>query len=88
MSYTDINKAFLAEYTSAESLRRYTAGTAGYGISHLLDHVYGKLYIQTITAELRNLNGPEGIRLLEYGCGAGMNLIRLYPAEREWRQDR
>jgi SAM-dependent methyltransferase len=73
----DINKAFLEEYTSETSVRRYTSASAGCGISYLLDQVYGGLYIQTIKTELKDLIGPEGIRVFEYGCGGGMNLITL-----------
>jgi SAM-dependent methyltransferase len=73
----DINKAFLEEYTSETSVRRYTSASAGAGISYLLDKVYGGLYIDTIKTELKGLIGPEGIRVFEYGCGGGMNLITL-----------
>jgi SAM-dependent methyltransferase len=77
MSRIDINEVFIKEYNSDQSVRRYTTSTAGHGISHLLTHVYGKLYIRTINAELKNIIGPDGIRVLEYGCGGGMNLISL-----------
>jgi SAM-dependent methyltransferase len=77
MANQDINKAFMEEYTSDVSVRRYTSGSAGRGISYLLDQVYGDLYIKTINTELKGLIGPEGIRVLEYGCGGGMNLITL-----------
>jgi SAM-dependent methyltransferase len=73
----DINKAFMEEYTSQTSVRRYTSASAGCGISYLLDQVYGSLYIKTIQTELKGLIGPEGIRVFEYGCGGGMNLITL-----------
>ena len=77
MAEQDINKAFLEEYTSEVSVRRYTSASAGHGISYLLDQVYGGLYIKTIKNELKDLIGPEGIRVYEYGCGGGMNLITL-----------
>lgn len=77
MSKQSINSAFFEEYTSEISVKRYTSGSAGKGITHLLNNVYGRLYIDTIKKELKGLIGPEGIRVMEYGCGGGMNLITL-----------
>ena len=79
MSTTDtqlMDKAFFDEYTSHDAILKYTRATAGYGVSYLLDHDYKDVYCQAI-----NLLPPEtrqrGIRVLEYGCGAGMNLVHL-----------
>lgn len=67
---------FLAEYSSHDAVLRYTKDTAGYGISYLLEHDYAKIYeaaLQLIPTAARR----EGIRILEFGCGGAMNLIRL-----------
>lgn len=68
--------SFFREYTSREAVLKYTKATAGYGISYLLDHDYKKIYLEalnTLPAETRR----RGIRILEFGCGGGMNLVHL-----------
>jgi len=77
MSEVDINEKFIKEYTSEESIKRYTKEKAGDGISYLLDHDYGMLYLQVVEKEIKDIIGPEGIRVLEYGRGGGMNLIHI-----------
>jgi SAM-dependent methyltransferase len=77
MSKAEINQAFFEEYSSDETVRRYVTRTAGHGLSYLLPHVYGRLYLDCIQTTLTDRIGPEGIRVLEYGCGGGMNLIAL-----------
>src|SRR5262245_34080614 len=67
---------FYQEYTSDDAIRKYYKATAGYGISYLLSHDYGKVYLdalQQLPADVRR----KGIRMLEFGCGAGMNVINL-----------
>ncbi len=65
---TDVNVKFLKEYSSAESLKQYTTATAGYGINYLLDHDYKDIYLNAIQ-HLTDLQHPEGLNILEYGCG-------------------
>lgn len=67
---------FLTEYSSASAVRRYTKRTAGCGINYLLEHEYAEIYRTTLR---KHLSGPlvNGIRLLEFGCGGGMNLIHV-----------
>lgn len=68
--------AFLLEYTSQDAILKYTKATAGFGISYLLDHDYKAVYLDA----LRQLSAPtglSGIRMLEFGCGGGMNLLHL-----------
>jgi SAM-dependent methyltransferase len=72
-----LNRDFLEEYRSAESIRKYTKETAGHGISYLLDHDYGQIYIDVLERYVSKSNVQKGVRLLEFGCGAGMNLIHL-----------
>jgi SAM-dependent methyltransferase len=67
---------FFREYTSQDAILKYTKATAGFGISYLLDHDYKTVYLDA----LRHLSvpaGPHGIRMLEFGCGGGMNLLHL-----------
>lgn len=68
---------FLDEYTADEAVQRYGTDTAGYGISYLLEHDYGRIYRRVLTQYLPASTRREGVRLLEFGCGAGMNLIHL-----------
>jgi SAM-dependent methyltransferase len=72
-----LNTSFLREYNSAESIRKYTRGTAGYGISYLLEHDYGRIYLECIQAYVPDSRLKTGIRLWEFGCGCGMNLLHL-----------
>jgi SAM-dependent methyltransferase len=67
---------FFREYTSEDAIRKYTRATAGFGISHLLEHDYKNIYLDALSrlpAEIRR--GP--LNVLEFGCGAGMNLVNL-----------
>src|SRR5271169_6054542 len=75
-----LNEEFLEEYTREESLRKYSKETAGNGISYLLDHDYGQIYFEMIEYQIPKSRIQKGIRLWEFGCGAGMNLIHLVSA--------
>lgn len=67
---------FFREYTSDDAIRKYTRATAGFGISHLLDHDYKAVYIDALSRlPDRFRKGP--LNVLEFGCGAGMNLVNL-----------
>ena len=73
---TATNDAFFDEYTSSNAILTYSRGTAGLGISYLLDHDYKDIYLQAL-ALLPTGVVEQGIRVLEFGCGAGMNLLHL-----------
>lgn len=77
MNKQNINDKFIKEYTSEESIKKYTKDHAGHGISYLLEHDYGELYLQVIEREIKDILNERGIRILEYGCGGGMNLIHI-----------
>ncbi len=68
------SKPFLIEYSSDDAIRRYTKSTAGVGIDYLLQNAYGPIYLKAATQYMSAPKG-DGINLLEFGCGAGMNLI-------------
>ena len=68
---------FLEEYSRESTIRRYTKETAGCGIQYLLDHDYGKLYFDVLEKCVPKSRMQAGIRLWEFGCGGGMNLIYL-----------
>jgi SAM-dependent methyltransferase len=68
---------FLEEYSMEETIRKYTRETAGHGISYLLDHEYGKIYLESIERYIPESRLKTGIRLWEFGCGGGMNLLHL-----------
>lgn len=72
-----LNATFLEEYNSQESIRKYTRNTAGDGIGYLLDHEYGKIYLDCIEKYVSKSTLKKGIRLWEFGCGGGMNLLHL-----------
>ncbi len=68
--------AFLRQYTSQGEILKYTRATAGFGISYLLDHDYKAVYLEALTF-LPQQTRERGIRILEFGCGGGMNLLHL-----------
>jgi len=75
MNATDTSRVF-NEYLAEETTLKYTKATAGSGISYLLDHDYKAIYLQAL-AQLPQQIKQQGIRMLEFGCGGGMNLIHL-----------
>jgi len=69
---------YLEEYSSEQAIRRYTHETAGHGISYLLEHEYSKIYLRAIRDYLQTPKNQK-LRVLEFGCGGGMNIITLLP---------
>jgi len=71
-----MDASFFDEYTSHDAIMKYTRATAGHGISYLLDHDYKRIYLKALEllpAEVK----ARGLRILEFGCGGGMNLVHL-----------
>jgi SAM-dependent methyltransferase len=68
--------AFLDQYTSEDEISKYARATAGSGINYLLDHDYKAVYLEALSL-LPQQACQGGIRILEFGCGGGMNLLRL-----------
>src|SRR6266404_6515189 len=68
--------SFFCEYTSQDAILKYTRATAGFGISYLLDHDYRAVYAEALGLLPQNIR-QRGIRMLEFGCGGGMNLLHL-----------
>jgi SAM-dependent methyltransferase len=73
---TQMYEKFLEEYVSDGAVCKYTTGTAGFGINYLLRHDYAKVYLRAVNSYLQTLRGAP-LRLLEFGCGGGMNIIGL-----------
>ena len=74
-STEQMDKSFLDEYNSQDALLKYSTNTAGHGVNYLIQHEYARIYDDAIADCLRTSRAP--LRLLEFGCGAGMNLIGL-----------
>jgi|SRR5215469_2360028 len=71
-----INEKFIEEYGSDDAVRKYSTETAGFGINYLLQHDYADVYLSAVNSYLRT--PPQSpLRILEFGCGAGMNIISL-----------
>jgi len=68
--------AFFDEYTSQNAIVTYSRTTAGCGISYLLDHDYKWIYLEALGLLPSDVR-ERGVRILEFGCGAGMNLLHL-----------
>src|SRR5438034_8858680 len=67
---------FFREYTSQDAILKYTKATAGFGISYLLDHDYKTVYLEALRHLPQHIR-QQPIRILEFGCGGGMNLLHL-----------
>src|SRR5437016_3008729 len=67
---------YLQEYSSGDAIRKYTSRTAGYGISYLLENDYAEVYLTAIHQFLQ-VPTRTPLKLLEFGCGGGMNIITL-----------
>jgi len=74
---TNIDELFLKEYSAEEAIRKYTKETAGEGISYLLENDYGKIYLDALENSIPRSAVKDGVRMIEFGCGGGMNLVHL-----------
>ena len=74
---SQMNGSFLEEYRSPASIKKYTKPTAGYGINYLLEKEYGDIYLKMLEENVPASKRRTGVRLLEFGCGGGMNLLHL-----------
>lgn len=72
-----MKERFLDEYRTDDAIKKYSNETAGDGITYLLENEYGEIYLEVIRDVLRTGEFHEGLRILEFGSGAGMNLISL-----------
>ena len=74
-STEQMQRSFLEEYNSTHAILKYSSRTAGRGVSYLIEHEYAGAYDQAIETCRRTSSAP--LRVLEFGCGAGMNVIGL-----------
>jgi SAM-dependent methyltransferase len=72
-----MNDIFLEEYNSNDAILKYSKETAGWGIDYLLEHDYGRIYLEVLLKHLPESARREGVRILEFGCGAGMNVLHM-----------
>jgi SAM-dependent methyltransferase len=75
VSTEQMQRSFLDEYNSNDAILKYSTESAGYGVNYLIEHVYAAPYDQAIEICRRTSTAP--LRVLEFGCGAGMNVIGL-----------
>jgi SAM-dependent methyltransferase len=61
------------EYNAEETISRYRRDTAGDGVSYLLRNSYGPIFVQAAHDVIRE-TGAKSLRIIEFGCGAGMAL--------------
>jgi hypothetical protein len=67
---------FFHQYTSQDAVAKFTKATAGFGISYLLDHDHESVYLRALDLFPQQTR-KRGIRMLEFGCGGGINLIHI-----------
>jgi SAM-dependent methyltransferase len=65
------------EYTRPDIIARYISESAGAGIAYVLSHVYAPVYSNVINRLIEQQPKQHAFRILEYGCGGGMNLLKL-----------
>jgi SAM-dependent methyltransferase len=75
VSTDQMQRSFLDEYNSNDAILKYSSRSAGYGVNYLIEHVYAGAYDQAI--EICRGTSTAPLRVLEFGCGAGMNVIGL-----------
>ncbi len=68
---------YLVEYSTEENVKWYVRESAGAGISYLLEKVYGPIYLKSLARMVEQGVCKDGLRILEYGCDGGMNLIHV-----------
>jgi SAM-dependent methyltransferase len=74
---SNLRQDFLKEYSAQETILRYMKKTAGHGIGYLLEHDYTDIYLEVVDKYIPKAKTGKGLRLLEFGCGAGMDLLHL-----------
>jgi SAM-dependent methyltransferase len=79
-----MDQSFLTEYNSDAAVQKYSAKTAGLGINYLLEFEYGPIYLDALKNKLKAPIG-DGLRMLEFGCGVGMNLLHCLATLRRER---
>ncbi len=72
-----LSARFHEQYSAEETVRKYIRDTAGHGISYLLEHEYGNIYLDCIKRYVPGSRLQAGVRVWEFGCGGGMNLLHL-----------
>jgi SAM-dependent methyltransferase len=70
-----VTNVYLEEYESQQAVPKYVSGTAGAGIAYVLENVYGPIYADLLDKMSAQAARDGGFRILEYGCGGGMNLL-------------
>jgi len=68
---------FLDEYSRDDTIAKYLRETAGAGIAYALTHVYAPVYRRIVQALIAQRPPRHTFRVLEYGCGGGMNLLKV-----------
>jgi SAM-dependent methyltransferase len=80
-------EVFLDEYSRDETIAKYLSETAGAGIAYALTHVYAPVYLGVVKALIAQRARQHTFRILEYGCGGGMNLLKVIELFRQQRTD-
>src|SRR5262249_44729078 len=70
-------EVYLQEYTRQDIIERYIRQSAGSGIAYALAHVYAPVYLRIFRRCIAECPKEHRFRILEYGCGGGMNLLKL-----------
>ena len=68
---------YMQEYTRDDIIARYISDSAGDGIAYILHHVYAPTYLRAIRELMSSRPKGHVFRVMEYGCGGGMNLLRI-----------
>lgn len=72
-----LRETFLAEYSDDGMIARYISRTARPGVAYALSNVYGPVYSRIARSLIATRPRGHRFRVLEYGCGGGMNLLKI-----------
>jgi SAM-dependent methyltransferase len=78
---------FLDEYSRDYMIARYLSRTAGAGVGYALTNVYAPVYRSLVRSLIMQRPKQHTFRILEYGCGGGMNLLKIIDLFREQRAE-
>jgi SAM-dependent methyltransferase len=68
---------YMEEYTRDDTIAKYISDSAGAGIAYILQNVYAPTYRRAIRDLIARRPEQHRFRVMEYGCGGGMNLLRV-----------
>jgi SAM-dependent methyltransferase len=73
----ELRNIYLVEYSQPTVIARYLSDTGVPAFTYLVRTVYTSIYQEIVKTLVSHNPERHGFRILEYGCGGGMNLVQL-----------